>query len=519
MLSHNSLGSYNRRELMSGAGAIALLLGTSLAACSKKTEMLGTVQQLDLSAMGAIAALKAGTITAEGYVKTLIVRAKEMAGLNAIIAINEEGAIASAKAIDAKKARGETLPLLAGLPLLVKDNIDTAELPTTAATPALKDFRPKANAPTLQKLIDNGAIVLAKTNMHELAFGITSTNPVTGFVKNPYDQARIAGGSSGGTAVGLAAHIAPAGLGTDTGGSARIPSALCGTAGMRPSVGNGGDQRRYNGSGVVPISHTRDTIGAMARTVADIALLDSVIMGTAMPVAADLKGLRIGLPHAYFWENLDSELSAIADKKIAKLKEAGVIFVDGDLAGISDLNNNISFPVALYEANIDLPAYLLAEGSSITIDEIVALVQSPDVKGAYGVAKTFPKEAYDAAISVYRPQLQALYANYFAANSIDAMLYPTTPIPAVLIDDQFSGAVSINGVAQPGGLNAEFGAYIHNVDPSSNAGIPGISFPAGLTSAGLPIGFEVDGPFGSDARLLSIAMALEAVLGGIAPPK
>jgi indoleacetamide hydrolase len=507
----------SRRTLIQSAAALAVPL--TLPACGGNgIEQLNPSQQLALTATGAVAAIKSGSLTAEAYVSTLLARAKLLSGLNTVITLNETGALAAAKAIDAKRLSGQALPALAGLPILVKDNINTQDLPTSGGTPALKAFRPKANAPVLQALLDAGAIVLAKTNMHELAFGITSSNAATAFVKNPYDQTRIPGGSSGGTAAGIAARIAPAGLGTDTGGSTRVPSALCGTVGMRPSVGNGGAARRYKGSGVIPISHTRDTVGAMARTVADVALLDSVIAGTPLPVAATLKGLRIGLPKAYFWDNLDTELATLLNAVVQRLKDAGVVFVEADLVGIGALNDNISFPVALFETYVDLPQYLLTEGAAITIDQLAAQIKSPDVQGAFGAAKTFPQAVYDAAITTHRPALQKLYADYFTANNVDAVLFPTTPLPAIAIDATYSGAVSINGVVQPGGPNAEFGAYIRNTDPGSNAGIPGLAIPAGMTKGGLPVGLEIDGPLGSDARLLAIGLAIEALLGPIAAP-
>jgi Asp-tRNA(Asn)/Glu-tRNA(Gln) amidotransferase A subunit family amidase len=140
------------------------------------------------------------------------------------------------------------------------------------------------------------------------------------------------------------------------------------------------------------------------------------------------------------------------------------------------------------------------------------------VQGAFGAAKTFPKAVYDAAITTHRPALQKLYADYFAANNVDAVLFPTTPLAAVAIDATFSGAVSINGVAQPGGPNAQFGTYIRNTDPGSNAGIPGLALPAGMTKGGLPVGLEIDGPLGSDARLLAIGLALESLLGALPAP-
>jgi Asp-tRNA(Asn)/Glu-tRNA(Gln) amidotransferase A subunit family amidase len=505
-----------RTAIKQTAAVLALPMGMS--ACVSFPPLLSTAQQLMLTASEVVLAIRDGRMTAEAYVTTLLARAKQLAGLNAILFLNESAALTAAKVIDAQRRRGAALPPLAGLPLLVKDNINTKDMPTSGGTPGLKTFQAKANSPVLQSLIDAGAIVLAKTNMHELAFGITSTNAATGFVKNPYDQTRIPGGSSGGTAAAIAARIAPAGLGTDTGGSTRVPSALCGTVGMRPSVGNGGGDRRYSGKGVIPISHTRDTVGVMARTVADTALLDAVISGAPVPLAVNLKGLRIGLPKAYFWDNLDAEVKSVMDGILIRLKNAGVVFVEADLVGIGALNDKISFPVALYETYVDLPKYLAAEGSSITIDQIAAQIKSPDVQGAFGAAKTFPKAAYDDAINTFRPQLQKLYKDYFANHAVNVILFPTTPLVATTIDPTFSGNVSINGVAQPGGPNAQFGAYIRNTDPGSNAGIPGLALPAGMTKGGLPVGLEIDGPLGSDQKLISVGLAIEALIGSLPEP-
>src|ERR1700704_3473776 len=272
-----------------------------------------------------IADIRSKKLTAVSAVRAALERAEQAQDLNAFIVLNSDGALAAAGRVD----KGETTGALAGLPIVVKDNINTADMPTSGGTPALQNARPARNAPSLQKLLDAGAIVIGKTNMHELAFGITSTNlsSFAGPVKNPYDKTRISGGSSGGTAAAIAAGIVTCGLGSDTGGSTRVPAALCGIVGLRPSVGNGGAERRYNDANqVVPISHTRDTVGPMGRTVADVALLASVITATAMATQEPLRGKRLGIP-AIFWSRLDRDVDAVMKAARVKLEEAGVVLV------------------------------------------------------------------------------------------------------------------------------------------------------------------------------------------------
>jgi Asp-tRNA(Asn)/Glu-tRNA(Gln) amidotransferase A subunit family amidase len=172
--------------------------------------------------------------------------------------------------------------------------------------------------------------------------------------------------------------------------------------------------------------------------------------------------------------------------------------------------------IALYEVGPDLTAYLAAEGNGIGFDQVVAGIASKDVAGAFAAAKTIPKEAYDAAIMTGRPQLQKLYANYFKANDVDAVIFPTTPLPARPINpdgDTGKDTVELNGKEVP-----TFPTYIRNTDPGSNAGIPGLSLPAGLTKSNLPVGLELDGPVGSDQRLLALGLAIETALGVLPPP-
>jgi len=463
-----------------------------------------------------VASIRARNITAVSAVRAALERAEQLKDLNAFIFLNRDGALVAAAQVDAGKATGA----LAGLPIIVKDNINTADLPTSGGTPALQNARPRRNAPSLQKLLDAGAIVIGKANMHELAFGITSTNlsSFAGPVKNPYDKTRIPGGSSGGTAAAIAARIVTCGLGSDTGGSTRVPAALTGTVGLRPSVGNGGAERRYDDANlVVPISHTRDTVGPMGRTVADVALLDSVITGTPMASPAPLRGKRLGIP-ASFWAGLDRELETVAITARAKLRDAGVVLVDVDMPGLFEQNAKVSFPVALHEPVGDIPAYLKASGiEGITLADIAGKIASPDVQGAFGAitADVFGA-AYPDVMSVQRPALQKIYEAYFRDNRLDGILFPTTIAPAPAIDmEKGSSEMSING----GAPAPTFDTMIRNTDPGSNAGLPGLSLFAGMTAGGLPVGLEIDGPVGSDPKLLALGLSIEAILGTAPPPE
>jgi Asp-tRNA(Asn)/Glu-tRNA(Gln) amidotransferase A subunit family amidase len=407
---------------------------------------------------------------------------------------------------------------LAGLPIVVKDNINTKALPTTGATPALMNFQPNADAEVLGPLLRAGAIVIGKANMHELAFGITTTNfaPFAGVARNPYDTSRMVGGSSGGTGVAIAARMAPVGLGTDTGGSVRIPAALNGIAGLRPSVGNGGQERRYDGTGVLPLSHTRDTVGPMGRTVADVALLDSVISGSTIPAPVALAGLRFGIPATY-WDVVDDQVLQVMNTAKSKLEAAGVTFVSVDLPTIRDLVAKVGFQLVFHEATIDIPAYLVASGAKdITLSDIAANIADPDVRAGFtSVTSDSAAGEYADALNVYRPQMRALFDAYFTVNKVDAIFFPTTPLPAAPIDFVHgSSTVSVNG----GPAVDEFATFIRNCDPGSIIGIPGLTLPAGLTAGGLPVGMALDGPVGSDQKLLAIGMAMETLIGTLPAP-
>jgi mandelamide amidase len=250
----------------------------------------------DLGVGAAAKAIRAGEISAEQFADALLARAAAFAGLNAFIALDPERVREAARKADKQRAANTSLGPLHGVPLALKDNLNTAEMPTTGGTPGLANNRPKRNAVIVDKLFAAGAINFGKTNLHELAYGISNNNAAHGPARNPYAPDRIPGASSGGTGVAVSARVVPGGIGSDTGGSVRIPAALCGIVGFRPTTG------RWSQAGIVPISHTRDTAGPMTRSVADCALLDGVVTGGPTDVAAaQLKGLRLGVPKQHFW--------------------------------------------------------------------------------------------------------------------------------------------------------------------------------------------------------------------------
>jgi indoleacetamide hydrolase len=440
-----------------------------------------------------------------------------VAAHNVFVTLDEAGALAAAKALDAApKAR--RCRALAGVPIVVKDNIEVAGLPTTGGTPALKGYVPRADAPVVKKLRDAGAIVLGKTNMHELAFGISGFNPAynTGpepGVRNAYDRSKSAGGSSSGTGVALGARVVFAGLGTDTGGSVRVPCAFNGCASLRPTAG------RYPAAGILPISRTRDTAGPMAQSMADVELLDRLIAGgTAAAKPAPLKGVRLGRVKEML-ANMDADTQAAFDAAMAKLKDAGVTFVDVEMPRLMELNGAVGFPLALYEAYDDVVAYLKKTGTGLTIDKMAEQIASPDVKGTYlglVIPRKLPgpnntlvdaKPAYDAAMKTSRPALQALYAETFRKHKLDALVFPTVPKVAMAANAESSSVPTFVGVIQ-------------NTDPGSNAGVPGLQLPIGLgATSKLPVGLELDAPSGSDRRLVALGLAMEKLFGTLPAPR
>lgn len=467
-----------------------------------------------LTASDALELMESGALSSEEYVAALLGRADALHGLNVFISRDSAAVLAAARAADLRRSLGLPCGRLCGLPVIVKDNIDSADLPTTAGTPALAAHRPAANAAVLQSLLNEGAVLLGKSNMHELAFGATSNNAFFGPVRNPYDMSRTPGGSSGGTAAAIAARIVPVGLGTDTAGSVRVPAALTGTVGFRPSAG------RYSTGGIVLISQTQDRVGTHARTVRDLVLLDRVLSQIGSRVRpVPLKRLRLGVDRANFVNAADPEVVALFDVALDRLRRRGVEVVEVSVMPRPQFLSAIAalrFSVGFYEAPPNLAAYLQSVNPPLTVAQLAPQVASPDVRQLFfgffvpGAPLAVTPQAYQAGLAA-RTQLRAAYQAVMTENSLDALVFPTTLIAA--------GPVGQEVVTLPGGPTVPATlAYTQNVVPASYAGLAGLSLPLGLTNAGLPVGLEVDGLEGSDEAVLGIGLSLETALERLPPP-
>lgn len=467
----------------------------------------------DLTIAEAMTAFRDGVLSSTELVEACLERCDDGRELNVYVTLDRAGALAAAGAADAARRAGEPLKPLSGIPIVIKDNIHCAGLPCTAGSPAFADFVPAEDAPTVRTLREAGAIILGKTNMHELAFGATGYNGAfnTGRevgVRNPYDSTRIAGGSSSGSAAALGARMALAALGTDTGGSMRIPPALNGCASLRPSQG------RYSDQGVIPIARSRDTVGPMALCMADVALLDGLITGDHALPSITLEGLRFGIP-AECWRNLDDDTQEQAHAALDKLRAHGVQLVPIEDAGLLALNEPVGFSVVIHEAYDCMVEYLHAYGHGMTIEQVAEKLHSADVRYIYEnwvLPRRIPAAdqlvasgpLYHAAQNGGRQALRERYQDLFESLRLDGLLFPTTAVVAPLAQEE---------VNQP----ASFERLIQNTEPAASAGLPCIQVPAGLgTRSGLPVGMELDGPLGSDRRLLAIGQLLESIFGRVA---
>ena len=384
----------------------------------------------------------------------------------------------------------------------VKANIGCGQ-PASVGTPSLKDQVPRDFSPVVRSLLDAGYKLVAIANMHELASGITSENPGCGDVDNPRSPGFIPGGSSGGSAASVAMGAVTFALGSDTGGSMRIPASLCGVVGYRPTTG------LYDTTAVCPLSETTDTIGIFARYVEDIQNAHRAVVEKKKPYSplkASLKGVRIGVPRQYYWSVLDDEVSRLTESALEALKKAGVELVDAEFPS-EDFNDNMTQEaqcLVSYEANDLIPKYLAEQHPSVSYQQLCEQVSDPVVKQILENAKGITTEQYEQCVQKAE-KIRKRFDEYFEGSGVVGFLCPTTILPAVKRPSPET--VTVKGKKLP-----TRDAYVHNSVPQALGGVPCISLPCGLTSEGLAVGLELVCPRHQDARLLDLAAAVQDVL-------
>ena len=456
--------------------------------------------------------MRRGELSAEEYAAALLQRCEAGEHLNAFITLDPQRVLEAAREADRRRASGEELGPLHGLPIPVKDSVNTKEYPTTGGTPALRNFYPSEDAKLVQMLVAAGAIVLGKTNIHELSFGWTSNNLAFGAVHNPYDVSRIPGGSSGGTAAAVATGMAPLGIAEDTQGSIRVPAALSGICGFRPTT------YRYPNEGVIPITPLFDQVGPHARTVSDLMLFDSVITGDASASnPSSLQGVRLAVARDYFFDSLDVEVERVISETLRRLADAGAVLVEADVPDLGNLIRLTTDQVQLYEAMPRISEYLDTFDTGISFEQLLAQA-SDDIQHRFercvlpGGEFSISEHEFVAARDVHVPALRQTMRDYFHQNGVAGMLFPATVAPASPIGQDSQIEVSGNMID----LDIALG---RNISPGSTAGIPGLVLPAGLTTDGLPVGLELDGPEGTDRSVLALGQAIEQIVGRLPPPE
>jgi aspartyl-tRNA(Asn)/glutamyl-tRNA(Gln) amidotransferase subunit A len=401
--------------------------------------------------------------------------------INAFITRTGDGAIEEARALEYEIRAGRYRGPLHGIPIAVKDLIDVAGTPTTSGS-AVPARQPTTDAPSIAQLRAAGAIIIGKTNLHEFAFGTTSEESAFGPVRNPYDLSRSAGGSSGGSAAALAAGMCFGALGTDTGGSIRIPSAACGTVGLKPTLDE------ISCEGVVPLSTTCDHLGPMARSVADVALLFHVMKGAApAPLTRSSERLRFGVPRSYFCDRLDSGTRDALDRAIAALCEAGHAVDDVEIeyvASTPDVYLHIVLPEASW---YHAPAL-----------ERFASKYCPGVRVRLEMGRYLLAEDYVRAMRL-RAILTAAVDR--ALGDRDALLLPALPIAAPPLG---ASTVDLGGTPEP--VRA---AMLRLTQLFNLTGHPSIAMPAAQTIDSLPRGIQLVGRRSGTGRLLQVAAVFE----------
>ena len=422
--------------------------------------------------------------------------------LNAFITVMTESALLRARQMDEELGAGRDRGPLHGIPVALKDVFSTRGVRATCGSRIFADYVPDHDAAVVERLEEVGAVIVGKTNMHELAYGITSVNPHYGAVHNPWDEERIAGGSSGGSAAAVAAGMVYMAMGTDTGGSIRIPSSFCGVAGLKPTYG------RVSRYGVVPLDFSLDHMGPITRSVGDAALALEAVAGhdprdpssSRRPVGrylpgegARLDGLRIGMPVDALLETADGEVVAALRAAGKTAESLGAQLVRAPLAGLDELS-------AIGRV------ILLVEAAAILERDLVRRADfGGDVLALLDQGRLIPATDY-----VNAQRLRRLKCREFSAIwcDVDCLFTPTTPVPAPKIGET---TLALGG--KPVDVRL---AATRFVRPFNVLGLPALSMPCGFSSRGLPLGLQIAGKSFDEATILRVAAALEEAQGACA---
>jgi aspartyl-tRNA(Asn)/glutamyl-tRNA(Gln) amidotransferase subunit A len=410
--------------------------------------------------------------------------------LNAFITVTAESALSDASAAEAEIQRGEWRGPLHGIPLALKDLIDSAGVRTTAGSAVFKDRIPCEDAEIVMRLKNAGAVLLGKQNLHEFAYGGSSVVSYFGEVRNPWNPAYIAGGSSGGSAAAVAAGLCYGAIGTDTAGSVREPAALCGVVGLKPTYG------RVSTHGIIPLSRSLDHVGPITRTVADTAVVLGAIAGydskdqssSDAPVPdylatlnADTRSRRIGIPRRFFYGDLDPEVGAAIEEALLVLATLTQHIHEIDLAVSTDRTLQTAESYAHH-------AEAVARTPELFQPETLRRIRTGENISAETVA------AKRRELEQIRSEIQTVFQN------VDLIVTPTTPIPAPSLTELKQS---------PELLRPREIALLRNTRPANVCGLPAVSVPCGFTRSGLPIGMQIIGPPWAEVKVLQLAHTYE----------
>lgn len=477
------------------------------------------------TAAGLLSKLNAGTVSSEEVARAYLDRSERLGRLNAFVHLDAEAVLAQARSVDQKRRSGAPLGPLAGVPVAIKDVLCVDGEPTTCGSRMLKSYRPPYDATAVAQLKAADAVLFGKTNMDEFAMGSSTENSAYGPTRNPWDEERIPGGSSGGSAAAVAAELAPLALGTDTGGSIRQPAALCGVVGLKPTYG------RVSRYGLVAYASSLDQIGPFAHDVADAALLLQVISGRDskdstsidLPVPDYLSTLetppesfRIGIVPEFFREGLDPEIESAVREAIRVYEKAGATIKEISLPhskyGIpayylvapAECSSNLArYDGTIYghRAEDFSPRYEGEEGLPPLIRMMMASraegfgaeVKRRIMLGTFALSSGYADQYYNQALKVRR-----LIRNDFDAafKDVDVLIGPTSPTAAFRLGEKTSDPLAM------------YLSDIYTIT-ANLAGIPGMSIPCGMTKSGLPIGLQLLAPAFAEENLLRTARVFE----------